>query len=768
MQALQTPVAPTPSRGADDEARLVALQGSGVLDFSPDPELDRWTAALCRNTGAAVAAICFLDASRRLVKSVCTVAGPVGQVSELGISESFLSLARRAGYVDADCAYAEAPIAVDGHVLGQIGIAGTARREWGTQDLQALADTATAVSTALALRLAKKEAERVQLLVTSHNKVHDLIARGVPLRDILVEVLESVERYDPSVQATLLMLDPTSRTLHSGLGPSLPPEYLAGIDGVVIGPNIGTCGAAAWSGQLTLTPNIAEDPKWAPVRDRAAGAGLAHCWSMPIKTPEGEVLGTLAFYGPRPRHPLPEDLTLLEDWARLAGIAIERRQAMDRLTHDARHDSLTGLPNRLAIFEVLDEAIERANPECMAAVLFIDLDGLKGLNDTLGHDQADEMLRETGERLSAAFRPHDFVGRFGGDEFVAIAEGIGDREEAAQLGVRLLDAISKPLPGVNSTIVTASIGIALVRNNAVDAREVIQASDSAMYDAKRSGRDRVTFFEGGERMYAGRRLMLARELRGAETRGEMRLVFHPVIALPALDIVGVEALLRWTNPTFGGVAPTEFVPIAEETGAIVPIGTWVLRESCEMMVRAAEPGRPLELNVNISARQVSHPDFALWVRQTLAHAEFPADKLGLEITQTSLMRPNAVTTRNLRELDALGVRIVLDDFGTGYSSLSWLKQHAFSAIKIDRSFIAGLAGNSGDHAIVAALIGMAKALGCTVTAEGVETEDQLAILQALDCPRAQGFLFARPVPAEELAALLRVRGRPPRGMAEAA
>jgi diguanylate cyclase (GGDEF)-like protein len=657
---------------------------------------------------------------------------------------------------------------VGGQLLGQICIAGTARSEWATEDLTALADAATAVSTALELRIARNEAGRVQQLVASHNVVHELIARAAPLRDVLIEILESVERYDPSVKASLLMLDATSRTLHSGLGPSLPPEWLAAIDGVVIGPNVGTCGSAAWSGQLTITGNIAEDPSWAPIRDKAKAAGLGHCWSMPIKSAAGDVLGTLALYGPRPRLPVPEQLAWLEDWARLAGIAIERRQALGRLTHDARHDGLTGLPNRMAIFEALDEAIERASATGMAAVLFIDLDGLKGLNDTLGHDHADEMIREMGERLSAAVRPGDFVGRFGGDEFIAIAEEIGDREAAAELGLRLLHEIAQPLPSVDATIVTASIGIALVRSDGVDARDVIRASDSAMYDAKRTGRDRVMFFEGDDRMRAGRRLTLVRELRGAETRGEMRLVFHPVLALPALEIVGVEALLRWTSPTLGEVEPAEFVPIAEETGAIVPIGTWVLRESCEMMARASEPGRPLELNVNVSARQVSNPDFALWVRQTLAHAEFPADKLGLDITETSLMRPNAVTARNLRELDALGVRIVLDDFGTGYSSLSWLKQHPFSAIKIDGSFIGGLPDNDADHAIVAAVIGMAKAIGCTVTAEAVETEHQLTVLRELGCPRAQGFLFSLPVPAEELGALLRVRELPGHGQAEAA
>jgi diguanylate cyclase (GGDEF)-like protein len=478
---------------------------------------------------------------------------------------------------------------------------------------------------------------------------------------------------------------------------------------------------------------------------------------MPIKAAGGEVLGTLAFYGSQPREPLPEHVTLLQDWARLAGIAIERRQSLDRLIHDARHDGLSGLPNRMAVFEELDEAIQRVSEESMAAVLFVDLDGLKALNDTLGHSRTDEMIREMGERLSVAVPTKDFVGRFGGDEFVVISEGIGDPEEAAQLGRRLLDAISQPLSDIDSTVVTASIGIALVRSNAVDAGEAIRESDSAMYAAKRSGRDRCCFFEGGQRVRTGRRLLLARALRGAETRGELQLAFQPVVTLPSLEIVGVETLLRWTSPTFGDVSPAEFLPIADDTGTIVPIGAWVLRESCETLARISEMGHRLELEVNVSARQVSDPEFALWVRQTLAHAEFPADMLGLAITESALMRPHALTTRNLTELNSLGVRIVLEHFGTGYSSLSWLKQHPFGAIKIDHSFISGLPENKSDQAIVAALINIARALDCIVTAEGVETEQQLDALRALDCDRVQGFLLGRPLPAEGLIALLRAR-----------
>jgi diguanylate cyclase (GGDEF)-like protein len=612
------------------------------------------------------------------------------------------------------------------------------------------------VSAEVALRLARSEASRSHQLVASHAKVHDLIARAAPLRDVLTEVLESIQRYDSSIKPSVLMLDPASSTLHSGIGPSLPPEYLAGIDGVVIGPNVGTCGAAAWSGQLTITENIADDPKWAPIRDKARASALAHCWSMPIMASGGDVLGTLAFYGSHPRRPLPEHLMLMEDWARVAGIAIERNQSLVRLIHDARHDGLTGLANRIAIFERLDEAIQRVTPTAMAAVLFIDLDGVKLLNDTVGHDNADEMLREIAGRLSDTVRANDFVGRLGGDEFVVIAEGLADLEEAAALGLRFLDAISRPLPGPELTVVTASIGIAPVRSNLVDAREAIRDSDSAMYAAKRAGRDRCTLYEGGQHVRTGRRLQMARALRGVEGRGELRLVFQPVLALPDLNVVGVEALLRWTSPTFGDVSPVEFIPIADDTGTIVPIGAWALRESCETMARLSGPAHPLVLNVNVSARQISNPAFTLWVRQTLAHSEFPADRLCLEITETALLRPNVATMRTLHELDSLGVGVVLDDFGTGYSSLSWLKQRPFREIKIDRSFISGLPDNEGDVAIVGGVIAMARAFGSLVTAEGVETEEQLALLQALDCDRVQGFLFSGPLATDDLSRFLSI------------
>ncbi len=742
-----------------DEVRQSLLDRSGLLDVGPRPELDRWTAVLRRATGSAVAALAVPIGDRTLITSLWIGEADQPESGELppGTSlEQFLSAKIDVpAWADGLHSYLEDSLVVDGHVLCTLGVADAAPRDWDARDMQILDDATAAIAAEIRLRLANDEALRFHALRASHQRVHELIASGAPLKDVLVELVQGLERHDPSVIPCVVLLDRESNTLHPGAGPSLPPHYLSAIDGVVIGPNVGACGSAAWSGQLTISEDIGEDPRWAPIRDFVLDAGLRHCWSMPIKSPAGEVLGTLAFYGNRPRRPLPAHLTLLEDGARLAGIAIERHRALEQLIHDARHDGLTGLPNRTAIFELLDEAIVRVHPGAALAVLFVDLDGLKNLNDTLGHDRADEMIREVSQRLSAAVRGSDFVGRFGGDEFVVVAEGVIDEEQAAKLGFRLLEAVSQPLPGLDSTVVTASIGITLLNDAQSDAREALRQADAAMYEAKRSGRDRVSFFGGSRRSQEGRRLALVRELRGAELRDDLGLVFQPVFELESGALVGVEALLRWNSPVLGAVPPAELIPVAEDTGMIVPIGSWVLRESCELIHRiAAEAGRPIELSVNVSAHQLSHPGFAQSVRQTLAHAEFPAEQLVLEITDTALVWGDTTAAHTLRDLEAHGIRIALDDFGTGNSSLSWLKEHPLDAIKIDRSFVAGLGGDTRDQAVVASLISLARALGFSVTAEGVETEDQLIALRLLDCERVQGFLLARPLPAEELAAVV--------------
>jgi diguanylate cyclase (GGDEF)-like protein len=608
----------------------------------------------------------------------------------------------------------------------------------------------------LELLLAREETARVRNLVASHNRLHELIARDAPLREVLSELVEGIKEYEPSVMPCVVLLDRETSTLHPGAGPSLPAHWLEAIDGVVIGPNIGSCGSAAWSGELVISEDLSSDPKWTPIREFAASCNLGHCWSMPIKSADGLVLGTFALYGPQPRVPHPEHIALMQDGARLAGIAIERQRTMERLIHDARYDGLTGLPNRRAIFERLERALGRAEDSLKVATLFVDLDGLKMLNDTLGHDRADEMIREVAERLRRALREDDLVGRFGGDEFVAIAEGIADGEQAAALAARLLEVTSVPLRGLEGTTVTASIGIALVDGD-VDAAEAIRRADTAMYRAKQSGRDRYRFFfeANGDGLPERRRVSLTRELREAEARREMTLVFQPVFDL-ASEIVAIEALMRWTSPTCGEVSPSEFIPLAENSGMIAPLGAWALRESCETAVRIAElTGRRLELAVNVSAHQLAKAGFAQSVYQTLAHANLPAELLTLEVTEGALIQGDEVTVRTLDELRSLGVRLTVDDFGAGNASLVGFRERPLDGIKIDRRFLAGLPEDAVSFAVVAAISGMGTALGATVTAKGVETEAQLVSLRAMGCERVQGFLLAEPMRLRDLITSLR-------------
>ena len=731
-----------------EREQVTLLRDDPAFSAVCDPELERWIATARRQADAACVALSLVDGTRQVIRMVGDTASAGERVVDLVSRVSLEDYLLGPGVPypdDTRGAFAEVPVAVTGQVIGHLGMADPLRASWSSDDIAALHDAAAGVSTELERRMARAEVVRVQELVTSHNRVYDMIGNGAPLRDVLIEVCQIIERYDPSFIPSVLLRDSVSNTLHSGIGPSLPKAYLDSVDGAPIGPSIGTCGPAAWFGELAISADLSQDPKWAPIRAMAEMAGVAHCWSMPIKDPSGEVLGTLALYGRRPRLPQPEHIALLRDWARVASTALERTRSIARLKHDARHDSLTGLPNRAAIFEKLDAVIEQVRPEMPLAVYFVDLDGLKALNDTLGHDVADEMIREVAQRLLGSVRTQDFVGRFGGDEFIVVAEAIGDPIEAGQLGERLLSAIAQPLPGLGARVVTASIGIALIRSSGIEAREAIRRSDAAMYEAKRTGRDRCVFAEIGETARAGRRLELSRALHGAETRGEMHLVYQPVIALPSREIIGVEALLRWNNPTLGDVPPGEFIPIAEDTGSILQIGAWVLWESCTALASLAAAGHRLELGVNVSARQLSQPDFPLWVRQTLSHAQFSPTKLSLELTETSLLRPDSVSVGNVRTLEKMGVRVALDDFGTGYSSLTWLRDHPFGSIKVDRSFVANIQKQESSRAIVSAIIRMAKDVGCTVTAEGVETEEQLRILESLGCDHAQGFLIARPV-----------------------
>jgi diguanylate cyclase (GGDEF)-like protein/PAS domain S-box-containing protein len=453
------------------------------------------------------------------------------------------------------------------------------------------------------------------------------------------------------------------------------------------------------------------------------------------------------------------DVDFLQSVAHMLAAAIGRGRWEEQMRHDALHDALTGLPNRTLLLDRLRQALTRAEREGgLVAVLFLDLDNLKVINDSLGHGAGDELLRAIGPRLRGELRASDTVARFGGDEFAVVCEDVQDSEHALAIAQRLVRAFEDPFTvGGEERVGSASVGV-VVTPAGRPAEELLSDADAAMYQAKERGRGRYELFDAGLRDRITARLHLDADLRRAlEGEGRLWVVYQPYYRLPSRQIAGVEALVRWEHPERGNVPPAEFIPVAEESGLVVPLGERVLRAACEQVARWQRETQheSLRLTVNVSARQMAAPDFVDTVRTILDDTGLHADSLGLEITERLLLEETPGTALTIERLQTLGVRLLLDDFGTGYSSLRYLQRYPLDGLKVDRAFVAGLGEQGdGDGAIVEAIVGMARALGMGVIPEGIETDGQLQRLVAMGCDHAQGFLLSRPLPADELVGLL--------------
>jgi diguanylate cyclase (GGDEF)-like protein len=441
----------------------------------------------------------------------------------------------------------------------------------------------------------------------------------------------------------------------------------------------------------------------------------------------------------------------------------ERRRAEMKIAHMARHDALTDLPNRVLLRERLSEALLHVERGQRLAVLYVDLDQFKNVNDSLGHPVGDELLRVVAGRLRGCVAETDTICRVGGDEFCIIQTELRDAADAERLALRIAEAISAPydLHG-HLAVIDASIGIALAPADGTDATELIKNADMALYGAKADGRGSYKFFESNmdARMKERRTVELA--LRHAFDKGEFELYYQPMLNLETGEVRGCEALLRWHHPTRGMVSPAEFIPVAEDIGLIVALGEWVIRRAC---ADAARWPAHVSVSVNLSPTQLINKGLLPAVLGALASSQLPPDRLELEITEAVLMQNSDVTLKVLHQLRSLGIRISMDDFGTGYSSLSYLRSFPFDKIKIDRCFIKGLGESSDAGAIVEAVAGLADSLRMTTTAEGVETREQLDLVRQLGCTDVQGFFYSPPVPVAELTKLL---AEQPRGKIAAA
>ena len=438
----------------------------------------------------------------------------------------------------------------------------------------------------------------------------------------------------------------------------------------------------------------------------------------------------------------------------------ERREFEEQLKHQAFHDSLTDLPNRALFMDRLEHALARmSRSERCVAVLFLDLNNFKLVNDSLGHEVGDQLLIAVAERLKACSHPGDTVARLGGDEFAILLEDIRGKNEATDAAERVAEELrSSFMLGEYEVHTTASVGIALSSSNGDQAENLLRSADMAMYQAKNKGRV-YSLAADAKSMpkLALKRLELESDLRRAIKHEEFRVCYQPEVLLEHGRIVAVEALVRWEHPERGLLLPGKFIPVAEETGLIVPIGQWVLETACQQ-ARAwqqrypADP--PLVMCVNLSPRHFRHPSLVDEIVEILQKTGLEPSSLGLEITESVVMEDARSTVATLRELAALGVQLAIDDFGTGYSSLSYLKHFPVSFLKIDRSFIDGLEEGSKDGAILEAVIGLAQALGMKAIAEGVESAEQLAQLREMGCEMGQGYYFTRPLPSEAASELL--------------
>ncbi|KIF83196.1 two-component system response regulator [Noviherbaspirillum autotrophicum] len=435
----------------------------------------------------------------------------------------------------------------------------------------------------------------------------------------------------------------------------------------------------------------------------------------------------------------------------------QHKEAEERIRYMADHDTLTGLPNRALLQDRLQQALAHAHrTQTEVAVLFIDLDYFKHINDSLGHQVGDSLLRIVADRLKHCVREGDSVARLGGDEFVLTLPLITDSADVALVAQKALEALDAPFHCEGHELhVSASIGISMYPDDGTDVESLMRTADTAMYHAKEKGRGNYQFFTSSLNRAAQRRLAMSNSLRHALARNEFTLFYQPQVELESGTIFSAEALLRWRQPGKVPVTCNEFVTLAEETGLILPIGEWVLREACMQLKRWHELGYTnLVIAVNLSARQFFQPNFLGTIRQALDDSGIPASCLDLEITESMLMQRSEDNVAMLKRLSGMGVKLSIDDFGTGYSSLAYLQRFPVDALKIDRSFISGIGQDSNDTALVTAIISMAHSLRLKVLAEGVETPEQISFLRSHGCLSAQGYFYSEAVSSDEFTKLL--------------
>ncbi|HEY5875089.1 MAG TPA: GGDEF domain-containing protein [Ilumatobacteraceae bacterium] len=587
--------------------------------------------------------------------------------------------------------------------------------------------------------------------VSGQTRVLGMIAGGSPIEQTLAQLADLAAQH-LATSVCIMLVDEHDTVVRPVAWAGLPTAFTRAIDRAPIGPASITSGVVAHRNQADRSADIRIDPTWAAQSEVAVEAELVSCWSTPIRSSvTSHAIGTLDLYAADDTPLRAEDVRVADLCAVIAGVAIQRSVVEDVLMHRAMHDPLTGLANRALFLDRLSHALSlRPDPCRYTAVMFLDLDRFKVVNDALGHDAGDEILKAVARRLTAATRTSATVARLGGDEFTVLCEGLRSPRDAVAIATRLVQSLRDPVPLADGGFAPMSVSVGVAVSNGPDDQpeSLLRDADAAMYRAKDRGRNRVEVFDDGMRAAALARLDLEHALADAIERGDFTLVFQPAVDLSSGSVVAAEALLRWHQPDQSVVAAVEFIPIVEEMGAIVPLGDWVINEVCTRAVQwtaGLEAERPFQVWVNISGPQLLQHAFPDRVREIIELTGFSPQRLGLEVTESALMTDADAAIDAVAALRELGVSVAIDHFGTGHASLSYLKRLPVDVVKIDRSFIDDIGRSDEGVSMVAAIAQLAHAMGCQVVADGVESPAQYESLASLGCDIAQGHGVGLPV-----------------------
>ncbi|MGB5855707.1 MAG: GGDEF domain-containing protein [Oceanisphaera sp.] len=597
--------------------------------------------------------------------------------------------------------------------------------------------------------------------LAAQQSIHNQIAHRAPFGDILSATIDMVTQQLPDALVSFMRLDPEDNTLSIVASNGLSDSYHQRIQKVPVGPTSGTCGVSAYRREIVITDDIEQDINWIPFVEYARLEGLVSCWSAPVLTADGELLGTFATYYRYPRMPTHKEQTRLIQAAGLLALAIAHQRDLQQLNFQRTHDQLTGLLNRTAFETQLAYNYQLFSHQSRRiTVLVINLDGFKSVNDGLGHHIGDRLLQAVAERLLAWLQPQDMVARLGGDDFGLLLLD-REQEDIIQAAESLLTLLSRPFTiDEHQLHISVSIGITTSGESSRESWVFIQHAHFAMREAKLQGRNTWQLYSGDISSQICDHIALRREILEAIEGEQLVVYYQPLVDARTGKVRSVEALVRWDHPQRGMVPPDDFIPLAEQTGQIIGIDQWVLRQACldTVDINASRPASlRIGVAVNISPVHFRRAGFFLEVQRVLEETGLEPYLLELEVTEGVLMSGADKAIEQLKALRHLGVLVAIDDFGTGFSSLSYLRKLPISKVKLDRSFIQSIDHNRDNAAIVQGVITMAHHLGLQVVAEGVETLAEHEDLIKRGCDLLQGYRFSRPVPLSlfmELPAIL--------------